>query len=476
MTKIIISNCIKIVEPTKEIKEFCKKQLEFKNPDYIKKQRMNFYVGKTPKTIKLYDNFEGTLYIPTGSFEQLWKIHPYKDDYVDYTVSRSIEVKSSISLREYQEPCIKALKEHYNGILNLPCGTGKTISAIACVCELKERTLWIAGTIDLLNQAKETAETFTTLTTSMITEGKMDLSGQIVFSTPQSLLKFINNGEISQDEFGMVVNDECQHISTNPNSIQIYRTCFEYFAARIKCGLTATIWRSDGLQDCILRIVGEPIYKMIQSGDVYKCVYNDETVLTVPIDKFQVPCKVKVIETNYNLEGKEVFAKNGGTIQFASLINDIAMDVDRNDIIIQDLINIEGSTIILSDRVEQLKYLCSKVENGVEIDGSTPKKLRVKALEDVRSGKVKYLFSSFALAKEGLNCPVLSNLILATPVKGDTAVIQSCGRIQRPFEGKTIATVYDYVDKVGMLRNFYAKRRSIYRKNKWAIENIYLGG
>ena len=47
---------------------------------------------------------------------------------------------------------------------------------------------------------------------------------------------------------------------------------------------------------------------------------------------------------------------NGGTIQFASLISDISMNEKRNKQIIDVLKKIDGSTIVLSDRVEQLKY------------------------------------------------------------------------------------------------------------------------
>ena len=65
--------------------------------------------------------------------------------------------------------------------------------------------------------------------------------------------------------------------------------------------------------------------------------------------------------------------------------------------------------------------------------------------------------------------------MLATPFKDYGSVIQSCGRIQRLYEGKTIAYVYDYVDDVGMLYGFYSKRRAIYRKNGWIIDNMYLG-
>ena len=115
------------------------------------------------------------------------------------------------------------------------------------------------------------------------------------------------------------------------------------------------------------------------------------------------------------------------------------------------------------------------VDNGVEIDGGTPKKRREQALEDVRNGKYKYLFASYSLAKEGLDVKILSNLVMATPVKDFAIVQQSIGRIQRPYENKTKATVYDFVDNIGMLNRFFADRRRTYRKNNWVMDKIYIG-
>ena len=281
-----------------------------------------------------------------------------------------------------------------------------------------------------------------------------------------------------EDNHNYFVNDilvhNCHRVSTNPQSIQMFRSCIDYFAARYRIGLTATVHRADGLADCIKLIIGDIIYQIEKSGDQYVCRYENEILLRFPIDKFQVPAQIEVIETNYNLEDKDVYSANGGTIQFATLISDLAMNEDRNKIIIDQLRKIEGSTLVLSDRVEQLKYLCSQVENGVQIDGGTPKKQREKALKDVDEGKKKYLFASYNLAKEGLSLNILSNLVMATPVKDFAIVSQSIGRIQRPYEGKIVAKVYDFVDDVGMLMGFYTKRRSTYRKNNWKIENIYL--
>ena len=161
-----------------------------------------------------------------------------------------------------------------------------------------------------------------------------------------------------------------------------------------------------------------------------------------PITRFQVPCRVNVIETKYDVSNADVFSSNGGTIQFASLISDIAMNKERNSQILSVLKSVKGSTIVLSDRVDQLEYLGKHLDNAIVITGSTPKKIRKQGLDDVRSGKIKYLLSSYQLAKEGLDCVILENLIMATPIKAFSSVVQSIGRIQRPYEGKEIANIY----------------------------------
>lgn len=635
--KIILSNVIEITEPSDNVLKYCKEKLTFVNPEYGKRKKMGYWVGKIPKDIKLYCICNNKLYVPYGFFEELWKVHPYKEDYVDYTTTKHADIKSNIVLRDYQEPCVRAFKEHYTGILSIPVGTGKTESILHTISELKQKTLFMAHTIDLVNQAKERSENKMSCKTSLITDGKIDISGDIVFGTIQSVYKFIENGTLKQDDFGMIVMDECfisgtkistpdgykniedikmgdlvysynhkenkveikkvnylfnknvdkivtitstsgeiiecsvnhpiycngkyiraehikkgdtlyelqkmskrnniskitrqekgyiirefrvenikiqkqgnigeprqsnggikvynigvednnnyfannilvhncQHISASPKSLQMFRTVFEYFSARYKAGLSAEVHRADGLQNCILSIVGNVIYGMERDKNYYKCIYDNKELMRMPVDKFQVPCHVIVRETEYNVDGKDVFDPNGGTIVYAKLITDMAMDEKRNNFIISDLKKMKGSTIILSDRVEQAKYLCSMIDNSVEIDGSTPKKLRKQALDDVRSGKIKYLFSSYALAKEGLDIPRLENIVLATPIKDFGVLVQSCGRIQRPFEGKTIAYVYDYVDRVALSYRYFQKRRAIYRKNNWEIDNMYLGG
>lgn len=472
--KIILSNVIIIENPTKDVMNFCKKELTYVNPQYARIKAMGYASYNIPKELKLYNINDNKLYIPYGFFEKLWSIHPILDDYIDYTTTVPSNIVSKMTLRDYQEPSVIALTEHCCGIFNVIVGMGKTNMALECAARLKQKTLWITHSGDLLQQSKERAESTLICKTSTITEGKCDTSGDIVFSTIQTLIKYIEKGELSQDLFGMTVTDECHKCSCNPKSIQMFRTCIEYFSAKYRLGLTGSLWRSDGLEKCIEDIIGKSIYSIYQKKDEYLCEYDGNILMKFPSYKFSVLPTVKIIETAYNIIDKPVYDKDGGTIQFASLITNLAMDEERNKLLIDTLNSLTGSTIVLSDRVEQLKYLSTKVNNGVEIDGNTPKKIRKQVLDDVRSGKIKYLFASYNLCREGLDCPILENLVMATPVKANSTVIQSIGRIMRKSPDKQTAYVYDFMDDVGMLYNFFNKRRSIYRKNNWQIENVYL--
>lgn len=90
---------------------------------------------------------------------------------------------------------------------------------------------------------------------------------------------------------------------------------------------------------------------------------------------------------------------------------------------------------------------------------------REQAIEDMRTGKKKYLFATYALAKEGLDIPCLERLFLTTPQKDYAVVTQSIGRIARVCEGKVEPIAYDFVDNIAYLVKSYKKRCTTYRKN-----------
>lgn len=464
---IIISNIIEIREPTKEILDYCKQQLVFANPDYIKKQRMGFSIYKTPITIKLYELYDGNVYLPLGCFKDLFRMYPEVEYYRDYTIEVPRTIKSNIILRSYQEPCTKALKKHVNGIFVLPAGTGKTQIALQCASYLGQHTLFLTHTKELLNQAKQRCEDNLVCTTSTITEGKCDSSGDIVFSTVQTLVNIIDKKEMKQDEFGLIVVDECHHVATNAESVTMFEKCINYFTARYKIGITATLFRGDGLEKTTEKILGDVIYELKKEGNELVGYYEQKDIIHVPLEKFQVPARVYMKNTNFK-PSEECFDRSK-RIMYTKLISVLTDDYDRNKLILDVCNRLQGYTIIVSERVNQLKYLQSKLDYSIMIDSKMKKKDREKIVEDFRSGKYKYLLATYSLIAEGFDVPMLENIVMASPIKDERLVIQSVGRCQRPYNGKKIANVYDFYDDVGVLYKSYKNRMKIYKREEWEV-------
>lgn len=468
--KINLTNIIEIQEPTKEILDYCKKELTFSNPDYIKKQRMGFWCGKTPKTISLYDYYQDNIYLPIGCFDDIWRVHPIKEDYVDYTTTKKADIKSNIVLRDYQKPCTDALKKYVNGIFVLFAGAGKTQIALQCASELKQKTIFLVHTKDLLNQAKERCESNLICKTSVITEGKCDVSGDIVFATVQTLVNFVDKRLIKQDEFGLVIVDECHHLSTSAETVKMFEKCVNYFNARYKLGISATLHRSDGLQNTTTKILGNVIYELKKSEDKTKFIgyYENKPIIEVPASMFQVPAKIHMLKTTYNTENKDVF-DTSGRIMFTTLISSLATDYDRNKQVLDIVNGLDSYTLVISERTSQLEYLQERTKNSIYINGKTPKKKREQQINEFRQGKYKVLFATYSLVAEGLDIPILENLVMASPVKDERLVIQAIGRCQRPSDGKKIAHIYDLVDNVSILDKFTSKRKSVYKKEGYEI-------
>lgn len=468
--EIHLSNMIEIIDPTKEIVDFVKSNYIYRNPMYDKKMRMGFYLGKTSKTIRLYDFYRDNLYLPIGCFDDIWRLHPIKKDYTDYSVVNSIDVISDIKLRNYQEPVIQAVKKYCNGLIIMPCGTGKSCTLLHTACVLNQKTLWLCTTKELLNQAESYIKNFTNGTTSKITEGKCDYSGDFVFATIQTLCKVIDRREIPQDIFGCVIGDEIQHCMVSDESVMMFKSCMEYFSARYKLGCTATLQTSNDLWKCIPKLVGNVLYELKKSEDKEHFIgyYENKPIIEVPASMFQVPAQIHMLKTTYKVSDKDVY-DTSGRIVFTSLISDLATDYDRNKLIL-DLINkTSGYTIVISERTTQLEYLDKNVPSSIYINGKTPKKTREKKIEEFRQGKHKILFATYSLVAEGLDIPILENLIMASPVKDERLVVQAIGRCQRPNPGKKIANIYDLVDDVSILDRFTRKRKSVYKNEGWEV-------
>lgn len=452
---IEVSNTLSVNNPTKELMTWCKKNLVIANPEYAKKARMNLWLGNTPKMLYLYEIRGDTLVLPFGVLRSLPKSITDKALFVsEFATPIEVDYDTSVPLYDYQEEAVNAMIAAKYGILQSAAGSGKTQMGIALAVKLKRRTLWLCHTLDLIRQSKERAELYMSEDLiGTITEGKVSLGKGITFATIQTMCKL----DLPQyrDYWDCIITDEVHRVSGSPTAVTQYQMVLNSLSARHKYGLSATVHRADGMIQATYALVGKVAYQV-----------PDEAVA----DKIM---KVGIYPVGTGIEISREALNTDGTLNYTKLITYLTGNRTRNELIASCIER--RPSLILSDRLNHLEELMSLLpedmqKDAVMVSGKMTSKAgkakREQAISDMRSGRKKYLFATYSLAKEGLDIPCLERLYLATPQKDYAIVTQSVGRIARTFEGKADPIAYDFVDNIGYLVKSYKKRCSIYRKNR----------
>lgn len=453
---IAVSNTLTVTEPTREMFAWCKRNLIITNPDYAKKARMGFWLGDTPKTLSLFEVRGNELVLPFGVLRSLPK--EVTDNAVfdsEFAPYRAVDFKADVPLYDYQENAVQAMIAAKYGILQSAAGSGKTQMGIALAVRLQRRTLWLCHTLDLVKQSRDRAKQYMSEDLmGTITEGKVNLGECITFATIQTMCKL----DLSQykDYWDCIITDEVHRVSGSPTAVTRYQKVLNSLSARHKYGLSATVHRSDGMIQATYALVGEIAYRV-----------PDEAVA----DKIM---KVGIYPVGTGVQIDRGCLNSDGTLNYTKLITYLTENPTRNGLITGFMSNDKRPSLVLSDRLNHLEELMSLLpaemrKDAVMVSGKMTTKKgkaeREQAIEDMRTGKKKYLFATYSLAKEGLDIPCLERLYLTTPQKDYAVITQAIGRIARTYEGKADPIAYDFVDDIAYLVKSYKKRCTTYRKN-----------
>lgn len=447
--KIIVSNNIRIVEPDEKIKDYAETNLVIKNPQYEQLQRLGKWTGNTSQYLAWYEIDGKDLILPFGCLQDLFKMYFAEIFENRIIVDKKLTYKSNIKLFDYQEKVVTKAINAKNGIIVMPAGSGKTQTALEMIARLRFKTLWITHTIDLLNQSYNRAkDNMEGVGLGKIANGKVEVGTHITFATVQTL-KSIDLQEYA-DTWDCIVVDEAHRICGTPASTGMFYKVINKLVARYKYGLTATPYRNvKGTEKAMFSLLGNTIIEIDKSVVADRIVQATIHKVITEFEDIPDDC----IEFD-------------GTLKYSTLTTALAEDKKRNDLILDLLEQCKDEyTLVLGDRVGQLYYLQGKLGCGNVIDGKTKKDIRENAIQEVRDGKVKVLFATYGLAKEGLDIPRLSRLILASPHRDKATIIQSVGRIERKFKSKTNPIVYDLVEPIFYYENMWKSRKSYYRKN-----------
>lgn len=456
-----VAEKIIIREPNKELRDWCKETLIINNPEYAKKQAMGLWTGNIPRQFCLYEEVGESIILPFGCLYNLHERFPDMPLESHIMRSEGFSYLSRINTYPYQEKAVEAVLERKNGVLVMPCGSGKTQTALEAVDRIGMRCLWITHTQDLLNQSMNRAKSvydaaFDSYGT--ITEGKVKIGRGITFATVQTASKV--DLTPYRNEFGVIIVDECHKAVGSPTkAMQFYRV-LSALSCRYKIGLTATPKRSDGLSDMMFALLG---------GIIHEVSREEVAGNTCPV-------KVMQVRTGY-MPSMDMALCGDGTINYAGLVADLTGDQNRFQFVLDYVKKYaqKGAMLVLGNRVEYLKQLCKEYTQGKAVclsgagNSKAAKAERKAALNALNEGELDCVFATYALAREGLDVPNLRYVVFSTPEKDPTTIEQASGRVGRKADGKSYGTVIDFVDEFGMYKGWWKKRLSVYKKLGYAI-------
>ena len=453
-----------------------KRIASFRNPEFYSKQALRLSTYQTPRIISCADIDDEYLALPRGCEDAVIALLREKD--VPYRIEdkcnhgKLISVQFNGVLRDNQQEAVNVLASNSNGVLSATTAFGKTVTAIGLIAKHGVNTLVLVHTKALLDQWVKALEQFLTIDTipeenerkrkrgkplspiGTLSSTGNKLHGIIDIALMQSC---ISDNEVKTfvKEYGMVIADECHHVSA-VNFEQILKTV----NARYVYGLTATPIRKDGHQPIIF----------MQCGPIRYSADAKAQMLSQSFERLLVPRFTPF---------RPIV---GSDLSYTKVAQQLAEDEYRNLFIVKDVIEVlkEGrSPIILTSRTshvsilaELLKPHCPNVITLIGSESTKDKRQKMEHLQSIPSSEQLVIVATGKYVGEGFDYARLDMLFLVSPVAWKGIVAQYAGRLHREYEGKQDVQIYDYIDiRVPVCESMYRKRLKGYASIGYRIRN-----
>lgn len=340
--------------------------------------------------------------------------------------------------------------------LVLPCGFGKTICGIYIAWKIGQKTAICVHKGFLVDQWIERIKfCLPDARIGVVQQGKIDVQDKdfVIFMIP-SLVKRAYNPQILKG-FGLVVVDEAHRLAAECFSLSVPQFECEY-----RLAITATPNRKDGKSKFIAWTMGPVCFQALRT-------YEDVRVETTRYHGGS--------RNEYRIQGWETARDPSKTMIIARMINDLAVDVQRNKMIATMIVKdyFTGHHILaLSDRVAQLEcvmQLCIEmIKNASPEEPSVGMYFGTKLTKQQRKDaeSCRLVFGSNAMAEEGLDMPRKNVLYFLTP---RSTIEQACGRVLRTHPEKAFVLIKDIVDTFSCFEGQAAKRRKLYKEWGYVI-------
>ena len=345
----------------------------------------------------------------------------------------------------YQEEAVEAVAAAGHGVVEAPCGAGKTGIGTFLAARMPGRVLVVCHTLELVRQWVERLSAWLPgVTVGQLGGGKKPTGEpDVVVASLATLARWEWEAlEAFGAPFDLLICDECHHV---PAQTWIRVVCA--LPCRWRMGLTATPQRKDGLHTWMHWALGRTVYRIDQ-----------ETLDSA--GRTMAP-EILELRTFHDVEVDDIPAHT---------MRGILEDAERNAIIqgaVERLAEDGRTILVLTSLVDHAKFLAEALKAEALV-GEVTAKRREAVLARVRSGELRVVVAT-QLADEGLDLPMLDAVVLAAPSSHKPATRQRVGRACRALEGKRTPLVVDVVDHGDWARRKWSARRSLYRSLGWDI-------
>lgn len=436
----------------------------FLNPEYYKNLRLHLPLYNIPRFIDCSKENAECLLLPRGLLDET--LETLKSANAGYEIADKRESGTKIDLAfkaelyDEQKVALTEMLKNDTGILSAGTGFGKTVTAAALIARRKTNTLILVQTHALLEQWKKSVKAFLDFAPGTIASGKDKSTGIVDIAIVKSLTEK-NSDRIKPrtHKYGMVIIDECHHVSAFSTE-----NLASSFCAKYVYGLTATPIRRDGHQKIIFYQCGKILFST--SSKQMNKMQNFDHYFIPRFSNFHFKPDSNTTDKNRSINS-----------YYAELVKNEA----RNELIAEDVKNAvkNGRTpLVLSDRIEHLetleKHLKNSAKNVILITGrgtSKQKKTQLEKLNSIPKEESLIVLATGKYAGEGFDQPRLDTLMLVFPFSWKGTLAQYCGRLHRNFAGKNEVQIYDYVDfRIPVFDRMYQNRLKGYRQLGYSVK------
>ncbi|SDY22467.1 DEAD/DEAH box helicase [Thermoactinomyces sp. DSM 45892] len=315
------------------------------------------------------------------------------------------------------------------GLINLPTGCGKTITALALAQKMMQekqgRMLWLAHREELIEQPiRSLPLLWPEATHGIVKANRNEMDKQCVFASVQTVYRRLDK----LPTFDLIVVDEAHHAlgKTYLDTLEAVGA-FEQNGPPV-VGLTATVERGDkkGLDSVFEQIIYQyPFLQAIRDGyladlrtQFVKLDANFDEIRTVAGDLHKGDLEEVLLKADVAKKVADAY------IQYAS---------DRK-------------AIVFTVSVDQAKRTAAELlARGIPaewLSGQVPSDERKAILHRLKTGETKVLCNC-AVLTEGFDEPTVDCIVMARPTKSRSLYIQMIGRGTRKAPLKNDCLVLD---------------------------------